>query len=454
MNYVKIKPVSDIILGGSRMKKRWMSLLAVVMLTGLLGACGSNNSNEAANGNQPSQNTGNTGVQTEQPAEPEISGTVTFLTNRTDMIGKEYDDYAKRFKEKYPNANIEFEAVTDLDKTTKLRMSSGEFPDIVLIPTIPNSDLPNYFAPLDDLGLTDKIYFKDFKSYDGQLYGISVGASTTGIVYNKQAFADAGITEIPKTLDEFYAASEKLKANGVVPLASNFKDQWTLYPWISEVPVSVAGNANLNNERVETDTPYTMDNAYGQGLTIIRTMYEKGYLEPDVNSTNWEQSKKDLASGKFAMYMLGNWVIPQVIDSGTTSDNVGFFPLPYDNSGTLNVALAPDWAYGVNKDSKNLETAKAFVKWMIEESGFDDFAGFIPILKDKEAAVAQLAEFNSYNPTYIEAVSDTNEATEVNNKAQITKEAIVQEFVLAKDPQQVLDKYNDVWAKARQTLAK
>lgn len=442
------------------MKKSSTALVSMIMASVLLAACGNNNNA----GNTSGDTGGNTTPASEAPAasnasgdeaaSQDISGTITFLTNRTDMIGKEYDDYAKRFKEKYPNAEIQFEAITDLDKTTKIRMSSGDFPDVVLIPTIPNSDLPNYFAPLDDLGLTDNIYFKDFKSYEGKLYGISVGATTTGIVYNKKAFADAGITELPKTLDEFYAACEKLKANGVVPLASNFKDQWPLYPWASEIPTSIAGNANLNNERINSDEPFQMDNAYGQGMSILRTMYEKGYLEPDVNSTNWEQSKKDVASGKFAMFMIGNWAIPQVASSGTTSDNVGFFPLPYDNSGSVNVTLAPDWAYGVNKDSKHLETAKAFVKWMLEESGFDEFGGFIPVIKDKEPAVPQLQEFNSFNPVTLEAVADDPKVTDVVNKAQITKEAMVQEFVLAKDPQSILDKYNKAWAKAKKDVAK
>ncbi|WPP43285.1 extracellular solute-binding protein [Paenibacillus hunanensis] len=423
--------------------KKVITVLASVLVTSvILSACGSGStSNTAGNGE------GATG-------DGAISGTVTFLTNRTDMIGTQFDDYAKRFHEKYPNAQVEFEAITDLDKTTKIRMSSGDYPDVVLIPTIPNSDLPKYFTPLDDLGLNDNIYFKDYKSYEGKVYGISVGATTTGIVYNKKAFADAGITEIPKTLDEFYAASEKLKAKGIVPLASNFKDQWPLYPWISEVPTSMAGDAKLNNDRMNSDTPYQMNNPYGKSMSIIRTMYEKGYLEKDVNSTNWEQSKKDVASGKFAMVMLGNWVIPQIISSGTTSDNIGFFPLPYDNSGKVNVSLAPDWAYGVNKNSENLATAKAFVKWMIEDSGFDQYAGFIPVLKDKKATIPQLQQFDSFKPVTIEAVADDPKVTDIVNHAQITKEALVQEFILAQNPQSVLDKYNAAWAKARKDILK
>lgn len=414
------------------MKKIYLSVWLVCIFSVLLTACG--------------------GSQSTSADKNEISGTITFLTNRTDMVGEKYDDYAKRFNEKYPDAHVEFEAVTDLDKTTKIRVGSGEFPDVVLIPTIPNSDLPKYFTPLDDLGLNDRIYFKDYKSFENKVYGISVGATTTGILYNKKAFADAGITAVPQTLDEFYAAADKLKAAGKVALASNFKDQWTLYPWSSEIPTAIAGDANLNNKRLESDAPYQLDNPYGQSMSIIRNMYEKGYLEPDINSTNWEQSKKDIASGKFAMYVIGNWAIPQVIESGTDSSNIGYFPFPYDNSGKYNVTLAPDWAYGVNKNSEHPATAKAFVKWMLEDSGFDDFAGFIPVLKDKKPAVEQLTEFNSFKPKYLEAVSDDPKVTAIVNKAQITKEAFVQEFVLASDPQTIMDKYNGAWANAKKSL--
>lgn len=414
------------------MKKVYLPVVLLVILSVFVTACGKTESQSADKN--------------------EISGTITFLTNRTDMIGEKYDDYAKRFNEKYPDAHVEFEAVTDLDKTTKIRVGSGEFPDVVLIPTIPNSDLPKYFAPLDDLGLNDRIYFKDYKSFENKVYGISVGATTTGILYNKKAFADAGITTVPQTLDEFYAAADKLKAAGKVALASNFKDQWTLYPWSSEIPTAIAGDANLNNNRLQSDAPYQLDNPYGQSMGVIRNMYEKGYLEPDINSTNWEQSKKDIASGKFAMYVIGNWAIPQVIESGTDSANIGYFPFPYDNSGKHNVTLAPDWAYGVNKNSEHPATAKAFVKWMLEDSGFDDFAGFIPVLKDKKPAVTQLTEFNSFKPKYLEAVSDDPKVTAIVNKAQITKEAFVQEFVLAPDPQTIIDKYNAAWANAKKSL--
>ncbi|MNH85163.1 Bacterial extracellular solute-binding protein [compost metagenome] len=195
-----------------------------------------------------------------------------------------------------------------------------------------------------------------------------------------------------------------------------------------------------------------MDNGYGKAMGLLRELNEKGYLEKDINSTNWEQSKKDIAAGKFGMYFLGNWVINQVIGAGTTSDNVGFFPLPYDNSGTPSAALSPDFFYAVAKDSENVDAAKAFVKWMIEDSGYEDFAGFIPPLKDKESKLTQLKEFQSGGVKLQEGTVDDPVVTDISNKAQLDLPAVAQEFVLASDPQKVLDKWNAAWAKARKEV--
>jgi raffinose/stachyose/melibiose transport system substrate-binding protein len=434
------------------MKKALSVALAATMSLSFLAACGNDDNGSTSETASPKASAAPAGTAAAS-AKPEanIKGKVTFLTNRTDMVDKEYKDYAAKFKAKYPNAEIEFEAIRDYDKNVKVRISSGDYPDIVLIPTVPNSDLPKYFAPLDDMNMGDRIYFKDFKATGGKMYGIASGASTSGIVYNKKTFADAGITAIPKTLDEFYAACEKLKAKGIVPLASNFKDKWPLQSWVYDLPPVIEGDANLGNNRIKTDTPYTMEGSYGKSMSILKTMHQKGYLEKDVNSSNWEQSKKDIATGKFSMYFLGNWVINQIIENGAKSEDIGYFPLPYDNTGKINAPLNPDWFYGINKNSKNPETAKAFLKWLIEESGYDKFAGFIPVLKEKQPDLPQLAEFKSFNPVFIEGVPDDDKAIAAQNKAQIDPPGLVQEFVLG-DSQKIFDKFNKQWSDAKKSL--
>lgn len=429
-----------------------LALVSVVMLTSL-AACGGNNASTNTPTNKPS--TDNTATNKPENGGTEeastIKGEVVFLTNRTDMIDKQYVDYEKRFEDKYPGVDLKFEAITDYDKTLKIRIASGDFPDVVFVPTIPNAELPNYFAPLDDIAFSGEIHFKDLKAQEGKMYGVSSGGSTVGIVYNKKAFEKAGITALPKTYDEFLAASQKLKDAGIVPLASNFKDKWPLDTWVYDVPTLIGGASDHQNKRAESETPYTLDNAYGKSWGILRELYTKGFLETDVNSTNWEQSKKDVATGKFGMYLLGNWVINQVIENGAPAEDIGFFPFPVDNTGEAKAPLNPDFFYAVNKNG-NVEAGKAFVQWMIEESGYDDFAGFIPTLKAKESKLPQLSEFNSFTPKFFEPAAPVDAATEIQNKAQLDQAAVVQEFVLAKDPQKVLDKVNTAWAKAKKDL--
>lgn len=425
-----------------------MAITSVVMLT-MLAACGGGNNKPANNNSTAETNTtGNTGG-----AESDIKGDLVFLTNRTDMIDKQYVDYEKAFETKYPGVDLRFEAITDYDKNLKIRIASGDFPDVVFAPTIPNNELPNYFEPLDDIQFSGDIYFKDLKAFESKMYGVSSGGSTVGIVYNKKAFEKAGITAIPKTYDEFLAAAQKLKDAGIVPLASNFKDKWPLDTWVYDIPTIIGEDPAHQNKRADSETPYTLDNAYGKSWGILREFHENGFLEKDVNSTNWEQSKKDVAQGNFGMYLLGNWVINQIIENGAASEDIGFFPFPADNTGKAKAPLNPDFFYVVNKKG-NVPAAKAFVQWIIEESGYDDFAGFIPTLKDKQPKLAQLAEFNSNNVTFFEPAAPVDAATEIQNKMQLDQAATVQEFVLAKDPQKVLDKVNTAWAKAKKDLGK
>ncbi|GLX70313.1 ABC transporter substrate-binding protein [Paenibacillus glycanilyticus] len=449
-------------------KKQLISTMAVLGLAMTMAAgCGSNNGNNEGAA-APSNNKGNNAAATteadnaaasnaaasEEPAAPAISGKVVFTTNRTDLVDTELKNYATKFHEKYPDATVEIEAIKDYDQTTKIRMASNELADISLIPgTVKNSDLPNFYLPLDDLGLNDRIYFKDNRSQDGKLYGISSGSAAMGVTYNKKAFAQAGITAVPKTLDELYAAADKLKAAGIIPLATNFKDKWPLYGWDQEAFI-FGNDPALHNTMATQDEPFAVDGPHWQAFSILKKMVDSGYVEKDLMSTNWEGSKKDVASGKIAMFLLGNWVVPQVVDNGAAAEDVGFFPLPLDNSGEAKVILASDYYYGIDKNSDNPETAKAFLKFLIEESGYDDYAGFIPVLKDKQPKLAQLNEFMATNPKVIEMSAENDDYLAIANKMQFDTSAFAQDAIMGKDMKAVFDSYNKKWKDAKASVGK
>jgi raffinose/stachyose/melibiose transport system substrate-binding protein len=382
--------------------------------------------------------------------EPDISGTITFLTHRTDIADTTMLDYVAAFKQLHPKADVSIEAVKDQSNVLKVRAASGQLPDVAFVggDAIQPKDLPKFFVPLDDLGLDGRIYFQDQFTVDGKLYAVPSGGTITGIIYNKRAFEQAGISRVPRTLDEFYAACEKLKAAGIIPVATNFMDKWPLN-YYEALAQEMAGHENVMDNNATTDTPFTTDQPYGKALELLRHLVVQKYTEPDLFATNWEQSKKDLALGKSAMALLGNWAIQQLIDNGAKSEDIGFFPMPIDNSGVLESPFGADVALAVNKDSEHLATAKAWVKFFVEQSGYDHDSGLVPVIRDVQSKLPQVVDFIASGVTLNESRPKGEYASIVMNKAQFAWPEFAQEYVVASHVQSVLDVYNAKWAKAR-----
>ncbi|MFC5529213.1 ABC transporter substrate-binding protein [Cohnella yongneupensis] len=441
--------------------KKALALASVLTLSaGMLAACGSNNNEENAS---PSASPAASTAAAESPsasesASPaaELTGKITVLTHRTDLVDDgTMDKYAEAFKAKYaPNAEIEFEAMTNYANDIKVRLTTGEAGDVNMMDSsLPNSELANYYEPLPD-AMKENVWFADYRAQDGKSYGLPTGVNTQGIVYNKQAFAKAGIDKVPTTLDEFYAAAQKLEEAGIIPLYMNYGAQWPIGNWAEGSVKYVAGDMKYTDQFVTSDTVWATDNAWGTLMNIARKFVQEGWVEKDLATNNWEMSKGEIASGKAAMYFLGNWVIPQVIGAGAKSEDIGFFPLPYDNSGKLNAPLGPDYFIGVSKNSKNKELAFKWVDFFVKESGYVDAQGFMPVDKTQQAKVPQLAEFQSYNPTFLEDVAADPKFNEIANKAEIDLFVgkYTQDAIVAKDLQKFYDELNAKWKKAREAL--
>jgi len=444
------------------MKKRSLTVLSLLLLSSALAACGGNNGDNGDNGgsspsaaSSPSASTSPSAQASDSAANTALSGKIKVLTHRTDLVNDgTMDRYAAKFKEKYPNAEIEFEGLTNYATDIKVRLTTGEAGDVNMIDSgLATSDLPKYYEPLPD-SMFDGVYFPDQMAYDGKRYGITTGVNTQGIVYNKQAFKKAGIDKVPTTLDELYADAQKLKDAGIIPLYMNYGAQWPVSNWGENSYAYVAGNAKWTDTLLSSDAPFTVDGPWGKLITIARTFVEKGWVEKDLSTNNWEMSKGEIASGKAAMYFLGNWVIPQIVGAGAKSEDIGFFPLPYDNSGKYNAPLGGDYFIGVSKDSKNKELATAFVEFFVKESGYQADSGMMPIVKADKPESPQLSEFNSFNPTYIESEPTDPKYNEIMNKAELAigTGAIDQELITAKDLQKAFDDMNAKWAKAKKAL--
>lgn len=399
---------------------------------------------------------GNSGGSGSSGSNNDISGKITVSSVRTDIVDTVMNDqWSKKIKEKYPNLDVTFEAYANYDQDIRLRIASGDYPDVLMMPGFPATDWAQYFLPLNDLGYNGKIYFEDNYSHEGNLYAITAVVVINALVYSKTAFETAGIKELPKTWNELLAVAEKLKAAGIVPMLTDFKDQWTIQYYFTEAKAFEGNKSWYDDFMLKTDKPFTKDSAMGKGALALKELAEKGYTESDLFSTNWDQSKIDLGTGKAGMFFIGNWFIQQAADlAGTSVDTLGMMPFPAPESwGASNViSMGPDWPYAINKNTKNPEAAKAVLKWLIEESNYEVVAGAASPLKDKQSELSSIAELMAMNPTVFQELPASPKWAEVYNKAEINWGAILQEAVTEPDMDAVFAKWNKKWADARAAL--
>lgn len=383
----------------------------------------------------------------------EVKGTITYYTNRTDLVENgTFDRYEKEFKKLYPNVEkVKVIGFADYQGGLRPRMNTGDYGDIVLIlPSVPSQQYANFYEPLNGMYKPDDVYFYDTWADKDKVYGISMGNSVEGLVYNKKVLADAGVSVPIKTVTEFFEACKKIKAKGKIPFYVNFGAQWPLQQY-DKYPLVIAGDANVYEDMLNQDKAFSGDTAYHKSLAFLKKVITEGYTEKDLMTNSWEDSKNTFAKGNAGMFYLGNWVIPQFEERGAKSEDIGFMPIPGDDSGVLKAQMNHDWGYAISKFSKNKETAKAYLKFLLEKSDFDKIAGFIPTLVKKEPAVPQLNEYLGYKPEIITTPVNSTKFIEVTNRSKIDfySGGYIQDVMTASDFDEALKKLDARWNRAR-----
>ncbi|MBO5112746.1 MAG: carbohydrate ABC transporter substrate-binding protein [Lachnospiraceae bacterium] len=321
----------------------------------------------------------------------DLTATIKYIHCRTDR--EEDGTFAKlveEFNKVYPNITVETEGITDYAEDSLLRLSTGDWGDIMFIPAIDKAELPTYFQPYDTLeNMKNEINFADAWQFDGISYGVPCLANAQGIVYNKAVFEAAGITELPKTPDEFIAALQAIKDNtDAIPLYTNYAAGWTMGAWDAYLgSVSNGDNTYMNQKFVHTAEPFK-DNGDGTGAyALYKILYDavaNGLIEDDYTTTDWEGCKGMINNGEIGCMVLGSWAFVQMRDAGEHGEDIGYMPFPMTVNGTQYALAGGDYNYGINVNSsdENKTAAMVFVKWMTEESGWCYDEGGYTVDKD------------------------------------------------------------------------
>lgn len=427
-------------------KKHIALLLSLVLTAGTISGCGqSTEGAEVSSASDTVNETSGDMAETEQKEET-LSGKISVASNRTDLEER-LSEYAQEFMDLHPGTTVEFETIKEYDDVIPTRIAGGEAPDLFYVVDPINQDTyKDYFLPIDDLDFTadDILFYENGRGTDGNLYVLPLTVSYCGMVYNKAAFATAGVTEIPKTVDEFYDVCEKLDAAGITPVGTAFKDIWPIYAWCGWGEVTLtAGDNRGENKYAQQDEIY--DDVMLASMDIVRNLYKKGWLEDDIMSANWDQFKLDLAQGKTAMHYSETWLPAQFVELGAKPEDIGMFPFP----GAKNIKAGAGKQWGISKDTENPELAKAFLTYMLNNPVADTD---IPSNKNIEVNDPFVAELLSYGIEPLEPIVGDATFSNIKNEIELDGQKFFLTYVMEESDEkaaELIADWNAKWAKAR-----
>ena len=127
----------------------------------------------------------------------------------------------------------------------------------------------------------------------------------TWIWYSQAAFKKAGIAKEPATMDEFFAALDKLKAAGIVPLAHGGQS-WQENILFSALLANIGGK-DLYLRVMQARDPAAINSpAFRNVLLAFKRMH--GYIDAGAPGRNWNDATAMLIRGTAGFQIMGDWV--------------------------------------------------------------------------------------------------------------------------------------------------
>jgi len=289
-----------------------------------------------------------------------------------------YDYAVAELAKAYPNVKLELIVQAQDDGATLLSLAAAkQLPDIYqtgsgIFSTLRQS---NQMMVLNDVaektGFAAKVYetCKEFLySDDGNIYAFPYAGHEYVLLYVNKALFEQYNLEIPTTFDELKACAEVFNANGIVPMALFAQEGWNaaaLYDIVA-TRFNAGGIKALDN-----GTAKITDEAYVKAAEVVADLAKAGVFQTGATSTNYDQASEMFLTGKAAMFINGQWYIPDA--EKALGENAIWVAYPsvdeasFEASKTAFAGSGSVSGYAVNPDSPNAELAAEVASFISEK---------------------------------------------------------------------------------------
>lgn len=207
------------------------------------------------------------------------------------------------------------------------------------------------------------------------------------LYYRKDMLEKAGVSKVPTTWEELYAACDKLQdtlsaAQYALGLPTGQGLGWATWGMEYNTTGGLVLDETWKNVQIDND-------GWKELAEFFYTCYKNGYAPTQqLTSKGYNDIIEALCQGKLAMTVAGSWSVAEIMNTyPTMADNIGVAELPtYDGNRGGITATNGGWAYAIDSGSQNPEKAAAVIDWMFCQSA-ERTAGFFEAAHYSKTAV-------------------------------------------------------------------
>jgi ABC-type glycerol-3-phosphate transport system substrate-binding protein len=299
------------------------------------------------------------------------------------------------FEKANPKITVNYNEIAQLDYKNKasLALNSKQPIDVVGVQSSAwATDNANYLAPVSDwpngknlssqyqagpISQLNKLY------PDGKLRSVPFGSSGSAVgFYNVDILKKAGLTEAPKTWNDWSKLAAALKGTGIVPAVmpsdSWFQDEFVL-TLAGQIDPSFYDSIRYKNGSYDTKS-------YVQALTKYKSLYDQGALDKSTLDLAYSDAMALFDQGKAAVVFNGSWEAGRLLSSYRSANkvaasDVGAMGVPAEKASQVSARSFIDFSYGIPTASSHQAAAEKFIQYATAGAGVNTWAtnlGFIP----------------------------------------------------------------------------
>ena len=290
--------------------------------------------------------------------------TIEFFCVKEEVQGI-FQEIIADFEAENPDIHIDMTYAADGETVLLTRISSDETPDTMsLYPaeiTYRRLLDEGYLVPMTGQPFLENVEqsMLDLAEYNGEQISLPYTLSMYGIHYNVDIFEELGI-EVPTTLDELYAACEKIQAAGYTPFAIPLGNNAAQ---MSERVISAFDGKSYEDFQKVADGE--MDIHDVKSLTECAKFFLaiKPYSYGDALGMDNDSAHAEFINKNVAMRLQGSWYLSTVKEADPNF-HVGLFGIPSPIYNDVIIPVNIDTGFSVSTTTEHPAECMRWIEYL------------------------------------------------------------------------------------------